>query len=111
MSLRLPVRIWGMDAAGRLFGVDAHTVDITPVGACIEGPLDSLQRGSIVGVRCGRSHARFRVVWIGEPGSERQGQIGVRCAEPGRYIWGVPLERRMEETRATGAMVPSLATH
>lgn len=98
MEVRLPVRIWGMDAMGRLFSVDARTVDITPVGACIEGPFESLQRGTVVAIRCNRSHARFRIVWIGEQGSTRQGQIGVRCTEPGKYIWGIPLERKMDET-------------
>src|SRR5579863_982520 len=97
VAMAIPVQIWGMDIAGRLFGDDAQTVDITPVGACIEGSSASLQRGAVIGVRCGRSQARFRVVWIGEPGSRRQNQIGVRCIEPGKYIWGIPLQRRIEE--------------
>lgn len=95
--MKLPVRIWGMDTAGKLFDIEAHTVDLTPVGACIEGALGSLlQRGAIVGIQCGRSQARFRVAWVGRTGTPRQGQIGVRCVEPGKYIWGLPLERRME---------------
>ncbi len=97
IPMKLPVRIWGMDAEGKIFGVEAHTVDVTPVGACIDGPLDFLQRGAIIGIRCGRSHARFRVAWIGQPGTARQGRIGVRCVEPGKYIWGMALKRRMEE--------------
>ena len=97
MGLKLAVRVWGMDAAGQLFGIDARTVDVTPVGACIEGPFGPLERGSIVGVRCGRSHARFRVVWVGAR-TKTQSQIGVRCIEPGKYIWGVPLERKMDDT-------------
>lgn len=96
--MKLPLRVWGMDTSGRLFGVAANTIDVTPVSACITGPLASLQRGTVIGIRCGRSHARFRVVWIGQPGTSRQGQIGVRCVEPGKYIWGVPLERKMGET-------------
>jgi|SRR5579864_1832085 len=98
IAMSLAVRIWGMDADGQLFGVDAYTVDITPVGACLKGPLASLQRGAVIGIRCGRSHARFRVAWIGQPGTKRQGQIGVRCIEPGKYIWGVALKRKMDET-------------
>ncbi|HEX5433010.1 MAG TPA: hypothetical protein VFY05_02135, partial [Candidatus Angelobacter sp.] len=56
--------------------------------------LAFLHRGCMVGIECGRSHARFRVVWVG------RGQIGVRSAEPGKYIWGVPLKRNMEEVPA-----------
>ena len=97
MAVTLPVRIWGMDTAGRLFNVDAHTKDITPVGACIEGVFAHLQRGAVIGVQCGRSQARFRVTWIGQLGSRHHGQIGIRCIDPGKYIWGVPLPRKMEE--------------
>ena len=106
IAMKLAVRIWGMDAAGRLFGVDAHTIDITPVGARIEGPVASLQRGAVIGIRCGRSHARFRVVWIGQPGTRRQGQIGVRCVDLGKYIWGVALERKMDETSHRVSEIP-----
>ena len=100
VHMKLPVRIWGMDSAGQLFSTDAHTVDITPVGACIQGASASLERGSIIGVQCGRSRSRFRVVWVGRPGAQRHGQIGIRCLEPGKYIWGVPLQRKMEEATA-----------
>lgn len=106
IPMKLAVRIWGMDAAGKVFGVDARTVDITPVSACIEGPLAFLQRGVVVGIRCGRSHARFRVVWIGQPGTSLEGQIGVRCVEPGKYIWGMALERKMEETSHRVSEIP-----
>lgn len=101
------VRIWGMDATGNLFSADTHTVDITPLGARVEGVSSSLQRGAVIGVQCGRSQARFRVVWVGQRGTNRQGQIGIRCIEPGKYIWGVPLERKMEDVPSCG--VSSLA--
>jgi hypothetical protein len=97
VHMKLSVRIWGMDTAGKLFSTDAHTVDITPVGACIEGTSACLERGSIIGVQCGRSQARFRIVWIGQHGTKRQGQIGIRCLDLGKYIWGVSLKRKMEE--------------
>ena len=97
IRLKLPVRVWGMDGNGKLFSKDAHTVDITPVGARLEGDLSLLHRGSVIGVECGRSRSRFRVVWVGPRGKGHQPQIGIRCLEPGKYIWGVPLERKMEE--------------
>jgi hypothetical protein len=100
IPMKLSVRVWGMDTTGKLFSIDAHTVDITPVGARIEGDLSVLQRGSVVGVECGRSRSRFRVVWVNHQMSRRQGQMGIRCLEPGKYIWGVPLPRKMEEVVA-----------
>ena len=94
--IKLAVRVWGMDSAGKLFSIEASTVDITPRGACLEGVACMIQRGAIIGVECGRSRARFRIAWVGTPGSDRDGQIGVQCIEPGKYIWGVPLLRAMD---------------
>lgn len=111
IRMNLPVRIWGMDATGKLFSADTHTVDLTPVGARIEGVASSLQRGTVIGVQCGRSRARFRVVWVGQRGSKRQGQIGIRCIEPGKYIWGVPLERKMEEVPSSGLSSLAVPEH
>jgi len=95
--MKLPVRVWGMDSVGKLFSMEASTVDITPRGACLEGIVCMLQRGAIIGVECGRSRARFRIAWVGRPGSDHEGQVGVQCIEPGRYIWGVPLPRAMDD--------------
>jgi len=101
--MQLSVRIWGMDSTGKLFSIYTKTIDITAIGARLEGDVLFLQRGSVIGVECGRSRARFRVAWVGQPGSKRHGQIGIRCLEPGKYIWGVPLQRKMEEVPAVSA--------
>jgi len=94
--MQLQVRIWGMDGTGKLFSLYTRTIDITPIGARIERGMLFLQRGSVIGVECGHSRSRFRVVWVGQPGTRHQGQIGIRCLEPGKYIWGVPLQRKIE---------------
>jgi len=103
--MKLSVRLWGMDTAGKLFSLEAFTLDITPRGARIEGITCFLQRGAIIGIECKQSRARFRVAWVGQPGTDLHGQIGVHCVEPGKYIWGVPLQRRMEDD----ALLPSYA--
>lgn len=100
IQMQLPVRVWGMDATGKVFSIYTKTVDITPIGARIEQQGLLLQRGSVIGVECGNSRSRFRVIWIGKPVTQHQGQIGIRCLEPGKYIWGVPLQRTMEEVPA-----------
>lgn len=93
-AMKLPVRVFGMDSTGKLFSVDAHTVDVTAVSACIEGDLQFLQRGSVVGVQCGRSQSRFRVAWTNGD------HIGVHCVELGKYIWGVALKRKLQPSHA-----------
>ncbi len=90
IPMRLAVRVWGMNSTGKLFSVDAVTIDVTAVSACIEGDLQFIERGAVVGIECGRSRSRFRVAW------SRNGRIGVHCVEPGKYIWGIALERRLE---------------
>ncbi len=90
--VRLSIRIWGMDQNGKPFSQTAHTVDVTRLGARISG-IDCIgKKGEIIGIQCGRDKARFKVMWIGQPGIE-PGQIGVCCIEPEKYIWGVPLPK------------------
>jgi hypothetical protein len=93
VPMRLPVTVWGMDLDGKLFRIQAHTMNITPAGARLEGIWKALYRGMNVGIDCGGRRARFRVTWIGRLGTGTGGEIGVQCVEPGRYIWGVPLKR------------------
>jgi hypothetical protein len=96
-TISLPVRIWGMDFDGKLFRQDVRTIDITPVGAKLKGVRCNLHRGAIIGVQCGTSRARSRVVWIGENGEA--GQIGIELLERGKYIWGTPLTRVLREEK------------
>ena len=50
---------------------------------CWSGP------GETIGVRQGTEKARFKVVWIGKPGTPQEGQVGLFCIETGKFIWGV----------------------
>jgi hypothetical protein len=93
VPMRLPVRVWGMDMNGKMFSIHAHTIDITPVGARLEGIWRPLYRGMNIGIECGGRRARFRVAWVGKLGTGKGGEIGVQCIEPGRYIWGLALKR------------------
>jgi hypothetical protein len=104
----LPVRIWGMGYDGRLFSEDVETVDITPAGARLRGVSVPVQRGAIIGIQHGKVKARFRVAWVGEPGTPKAGQIGVHLAELGKYIWGTPLRRTMGDPQVLPAARLSL---
>jgi len=90
----LSIRIWGMDSAGRPFSSQARTIDITRTGARITGIEHICQKGDVIGIQHGEQKARFRVVWVGNPGSAKAGQVGVHCVESGKYIWGVQLPDR-----------------
>lgn len=77
-----------MDVNGKPFTQNASSVDITRMGARIQGVNCQIQHGDIIGIQHGNDKARFRVIWVARPGSRNEGQIGVHCVEAGKYIWG-----------------------
>src|SRR5436305_11859219 len=87
----LSIRIWGMDSSGRPFSSHAQTVDVTRTGARITGLEHVCQKGDVIGIQCGDQKARFRAVWVGNPGSPRAGQVGVHSGASGKYSWSVVL--------------------
>ena len=95
VSVPIPVRLWGLDREGKVFSQNARTLNIATNGARIFGVTAALERGFIVGLQCGNMRARFMVVWVGEKGTSREGQIGLRAAENG--IWSVALPRASED--------------
>ena len=94
-TVPIAVRLWGLDRDGKVFSQNARTLDIATNGARLFGVTAALERGFIVGLQCGNMRARFMVVWVGEPGSPREGQIGLRAAENG--IWSVALPRASDD--------------
>jgi hypothetical protein len=91
----IAVKLWGLDSNGKVFSQNAKTLNIATSGARLYGVTAELERGFIVGLQCGNMRARFMVVWVGEKGSSREGQVGLRAAENG--IWSVALPRASDE--------------
>ncbi len=115
ISQELPVRIYGTDGAGKPVNETAWTLDVSPRGARLKGLPHWSGLGEIVTIRHGDEKARFRVMWIGEHGTAREGQVGVLCMDNGRSIWGMlPVndEPAMTEdsTAAAGAKAVAAAT-
>jgi hypothetical protein len=99
----LPVRIYGMDAAGKPFNSVAHTLNVSKSGALLSNVEIALAIGDVIGVQKGVYKSKFRVKWIGRKGSSSQGQIGIECTEGPKNIWGVD-ERPLSASReAIGA--------
>ena len=95
LTVPITVRLWGLDRQGKVFSQNAKTLNIATSGARIFGVTADLERGYIVGLQCGNMRARFMVVWVGEKGSPREGQVGLRVAENG--LWSVALPRASDE--------------
>jgi hypothetical protein len=89
---RVMVKLWGTDAQGRPFIDSVHTRDVSTDGVLLEGVQCALQPGEAVGLTCGDKKGRFKVAWVGEKGSEREGQVGLESQAKGKCIFDVPVE-------------------
>jgi len=73
----LAVRVFGMDAVGRPFSRNAHTLDISDRGARLSGLEAKLLVGDVIGVQLGDSKARCRVIWVTPSGNVDGARIAV----------------------------------
>ena len=83
VRLQVPALVSGLDRSGRAFIESAKTLDISNAGARISGLNCQLDPGAILSIQLGNRKARFEVLWIGEQGTSRQGEIGLKCIEVG----------------------------
>ena len=91
IALRVPILVRGKDSRGSPFTITAQTHDITATGASLNGLKGIAELGSKIEIEYQGRKAMYRVQWIGQVGTPRSGHAGVKCLEPGNYIWGVPL--------------------
>lgn len=90
VNVALPVRVVVLEQQRREF---ACTLDVTSKGARLDGLRGVDLVGEILEIQRGKKRDRFKVVWVGEPETERAGQIGVQCLGAGTPIWeGIALQ-------------------
>ncbi len=83
-----PVTVLGQDVFGNPFSQNTFTVEISASGARLQG-LPPLALDTILLLECGQERARYRVVWIGEKDGKYRGQVGLKCVEPDKSIFGM----------------------
>lgn len=85
--LAVPVRVSGTDAHGNGFRHVVCTLDLSRKGARITS-LQTLviDVGQELTLEHQKDRVRFQVVWIGQSGTSRQGQIGLRSLEPKKKL-------------------------
>lgn len=81
--LQMPTLVFGYDRSGRAFMEQAQTLDISIAGARLTGLSSEVAPGFILAVQQGNRRARFQVLWVGEPNTDLEGQIGMQCVEVG----------------------------
>lgn len=87
--VELPIKIWGIDANSRPFTQPASLRNISGRGATLQGVTAPLKPGSLLDLQYQGSKAQFRVVWLGQPGTEMQGEVGVENLSKDVLLWDV----------------------
>lgn len=102
---KMRVIVRGVDPNGNPFVHSANTVDVSQVGARLDGVGYLTKPGDTIEVkRRWHGKARYRVVWIGQIGSAEVNQIGLSCLDADKNIWSVSLP---ESDEPVPAKVPS----
>lgn len=92
LPLRLPATAWYMLEDGSLSVDHIRTLEISRMGARVTGLRHAIPAGTMLSIQQGNSTGRFRVVWVGEEGSDREGQVGLQCVEVGQAVSQVILQ-------------------
>ena len=89
--IELPLRIFGTDQGGKIFSENVTTIDVSQHGAKVRGVRARIKPDEIIGVTHGSNKVRFRVKWVGEPGTPKEGQVGLLNLTPEKPFWGLTL--------------------
>ena len=82
----------------------AYTVDISRTGARLDGVGYLVKPGATVEVdRRWHGRARYRVVWVGQIGTEQVNQVGLVCLDAEKNIWDLKLSAGEAEDFGKGA--------
>jgi len=90
-DMKVSVRIFGTDAAGKLFSETVSTINISRDGVLLSGVQAELKPGETIGIGYGAQKGRFSVKWVGEPNSPRARQVGLMNLTPDKPLWDFPL--------------------
>lgn len=84
VDTELSVHLWGIDSFSQPFAQPAHVRNISSSGLVACGMQYTVRVGSILEVKLEQEKAQFRVVWVGQAGTRRHGEIGLAklAAEP-----------------------------
>jgi hypothetical protein len=92
VRVALPVRVtvWDEDMKSR--SEMSCTYDISASGARLVGLRSIRKSGEVLAIERDKSRIFCRVVWVGEEGSDRSGQLGIQPVEMGKTLWESEIE-------------------
>jgi hypothetical protein len=87
VDMAVPVRIFGTDSNGQIFSEKLSTLNVSRHGAELGAVQAQLKMGEIIGLTYGTNKVHFRIMWVGAPGSPKQGRIGLLNLSPDKPLW------------------------
>jgi len=108
IAIAFPVIVRGTDSRGSPFTITTETHDVSCTGACLKGLQGVAEPGRKIEIECQNQKAWYRVQWSNAANRRKESRAGVRCLEPGKYIWGVPPKEWQPDTFDPFAAGPEL---
>ncbi len=71
------------------------TYEISLAGVRLVTPNGIKEIGQIVMLQRHNRRAKYKVTWIGKPGTREAGQVGVEALEPHNVIWENELKAKL----------------
>src|SRR5947208_14843242 len=97
VSADIPVRIWGMDAAGKPFFGTAIAGNLSAAGAQLTHIRHNLKVGDTIGIQYENVKARFEVMWAKASVAPGRHEAGTRILPtqmvPCGHVTAAPLPR------------------
>ena len=87
---RLRVWVRGIDPGGHPFLQSAYSVDVSMRGGRLNGLGQLALPGTVIEVKRRFKTALYRVVWVGQIGTQEADQIGITALQPDRNLWNLP---------------------
>jgi hypothetical protein len=104
--VKLPVCISGIDAEGDLYEQNVVAVNISTCGALVTGVQHRIRFGDVVQITHRDSKARFRVVWMGEAGSQGR-KVAIHKLEGDECPWNESMPGTRASSDATQTTINS----
>jgi len=93
LHLAVPVKVFP-DVAS-VESQNCCTYEISTHGARLVAPPGIKKVGQTIWLQRQSRRARYKVIWIGEPGTSLESQVGVETLEPGNLIWEPEIRQRI----------------
>jgi len=91
VPVSVPIKVRGVDSEGHQFTQSAQAIDVSRHGARLDGIGYVTRPGETIEVKRRWQSVRFRVVWVGDPGTAEAGQAGVYALQPEKNPWGIDI--------------------